>query len=41
MAPDSADASIIPIFVGGYDRTELFVCSKMTLFHKSEVSVHS
>ncbi len=41
MEPDSVDASIIPIFVGGYDRTELFVCSKMTLFEMSEVSVYS
>ena len=41
MVPDLADASIIPIFVEGYDRTELFVCSKMTLFEKSEFGVDS
>ena len=41
MVPDLADARIIPTFVGGYDRTELFVCSKMTLFGKSEVSIYS
>jgi hypothetical protein len=41
MVPDLVDASIIPIFVGGYDRTELFVCSKMTLFEKSDSNVDS
>jgi hypothetical protein len=41
MVPALADASTIPIFVRGYDRTELFVCSRMTLREESEFSVDS
>jgi len=33
--PDLMDASVIPIFEAGYDRTDLFVCSRMTLFDTS------
>jgi len=39
--PDLDDASTIPIFVRGYDRSELFVCSKMTLLENSELNADS